>query len=364
MADDGLAAGPLASGALESGDRLPEFALPLSETTTLSLAAVSLGKPVVLFFCRDLRSESLKRLMFALHRVHERLLALAHVAFVSDRPLGATTAFAKHLELPFPLFSDPDRQSFRDYGLASEQEEAVSCVIADAQRRLLRLDRRVAAEGYFEPVLALLAALPAPPPLELGPAAPVLYLPGVFEAGFCRRLIEAYATGAQRDSTVLRVGAPEGERNLVSSARKIRRDHLVTEPELVGRIVRDLRARVMPEIRKAFQFRVDRSPWFKIGCYRAESGGFFGPHRDDTTPRSRYRRFALTLNLNTGDYEGGHLRFPEYGPQLYRPAAGDAIVFSCSLVHEVLPVTAGARYALITFFYGEDSRHLPQDRLV
>jgi predicted 2-oxoglutarate/Fe(II)-dependent dioxygenase YbiX len=60
------------------------------------------------------------------------------------------------------------------------------------------------------------------------------------------------------------------------------------------------------------------------------------------------------LNLNTGEYEGGHLRFPEYGPHLYRPGAGDAIVFSCSLVHEVMPISAGKRFALITFFYGED----------
>ena len=120
----------------------------------------------------------------------------------------------------------------------------------------------------------------------------------------------------------------------------------------------------MPEIEKAFHFRITRSPWLKIGCYAADSGGFFGPHRDDTTPRSSYRRFALTLNLNTGEYEGGYLRFPEYGPHLYRPGAGDAIVFSCSLVHEVIPVSAGKRFALITFFYGEDSKHLPQDQLV
>ena len=51
----------------------------------------------------------------------------------------------------------------------------------------------------------------------------------------------------------------------------------------------------------------------------------------------------MTLNLNSEDYEGGHLRFPEYGPELYRPGTGDAVVFSCYLVHEAMPVTAGAR---------------------
>ena len=59
---------------------------------------------------------------------------------------------------------------------------------------------------------------------------------------------------------------------------------------------------------------------------------------------------AMTLNLNTGEYEGGHLRFPEYGGHLYRPATGDAVLFSCVLAHEATPVTAGRRFVLLTFF--------------
>ena len=50
-------------------------------------------------------------------------------------------------------------------------------------------------------------------------------------------------------------------------------------------------------------------------------------------------------------YEGGDLRFPEWGTDLWRPAPGDAIVFSCGLLHEVTPVTAGTRHALITFLF-------------
>ncbi len=36
----------------------------------------------------------------------------------------------------------------------------------------------------------------------------------------------------------------------------------------------------------------------------------------------------MTLNLNTEEYEGGELRFPEFGPNLYRPGTGDAVIFS------------------------------------
>jgi predicted 2-oxoglutarate/Fe(II)-dependent dioxygenase YbiX len=77
--------------------------------------------------------------------------------------------------------------------------------------------------------------------------------------------------------------------------------------------------------------------------------GRFATHRDNVTADAAHRRFAPTLVLGD-DYEGGELRFPEYGPDRYRPPAGAAFMFPCSLAHEVRPVTAGTRHALITFF--------------
>jgi len=47
------------------------------------------------------------------------------------------------------------------------------------------------------------------------------------------------------------------------------------------------------------------------------------------------------------------LRFPEFGRQLYRPAAGDGLVFSCALLHEVVPVTRGRRFGVFTFMHDE-----------
>jgi predicted 2-oxoglutarate/Fe(II)-dependent dioxygenase YbiX len=91
----------------------------------------------------------------------------------------------------------------------------------------------------------------------------------------------------------------------------------------------------------------------RIGCYDAAEQGYFRAHHDNTTPATEHRRFAITINLNTGDYQGGALRFPDYGPQLYVPPVGGAVVFSCSLLHEVLPVTAGRRFGLFTFFSTE-----------
>ena len=112
--------------------------------------------------------------------------------------------------------------------------------------------------------------------------------------------------------------------------------------------------RVVPEIHKAFSYPVTKCEEFKIVCYRAEDKGYFRAHRDNYSPQTVHRRFAMTLNLNADEYEGGELCFPEYGPHLYKPQSGEAVIFSCSLVHEAMDVTRGERYALLAFLYGED----------
>jgi predicted 2-oxoglutarate/Fe(II)-dependent dioxygenase YbiX len=75
----------------------------------------------------------------------------------------------------------------------------------------------------------------------------------------------------------------------------------------------------------------------------ARAGGFLNPHRDNSIPANAQRRFTMTVNLNAGAYEGGELRFREYGEELYAVERGTAVVWSASLLHEVLPVTKGRR---------------------
>ncbi len=53
---------------------------------------------------------------------------------------------------------------------------------------------------------------------------------------------------------------------------------------------------------------------YLVGCYDAAEGGHFSPHRDNTTPGTAHRRFAISINLND-DFEGGEVSFPEYGPR-------------------------------------------------
>jgi predicted 2-oxoglutarate/Fe(II)-dependent dioxygenase YbiX len=189
------------------------------------------------------------------------------------------------------------------------------------------------------------------PPTEVTGQAPVLLIPRVVDAELRERLIGVLAqlgsveTGVERSSNGAR-----GE--VLDAAYKRRRDHTVADPDLMRELSSVVGRRVMPEIRKAFAFRATRFEGFKIACYDASTGGFFRAHRDNVSRSTAHRVFALTINLNEV-YEGGQLRFPEYGNQLYRPGSGAALVFSCAHLHEVLDVTAGRRFALLSFLYGE-----------
>jgi predicted 2-oxoglutarate/Fe(II)-dependent dioxygenase YbiX len=121
--------------------------------------------------------------------------------------------------------------------------------------------------------------------------------------------------------------------------------------------------RVLPEIAKAFQFEATRIERYIVACYEAETGGHFRAHRDNTTRGTAHRKFAVSLVLNA-EFGGGGLRFPEFGSRYYQPPAGGAIVFSCSLLHEVSPVTQGKRYAFLPFLYDEASARVRQENAV
>jgi len=183
--------------------------------------------------------------------------------------------------------------------------------------------------------------------------APVLFVPDALDRALRTRLIELWASSDTVETGVeATVGGARAEST--DRLRKRRRDHTVTDPALLRTLSSHIGRRVMPEIRKAFAYEAKRFEGFKIGCYHAEDEGFFSAHRDNISPATAHRKFALTLNLND-DYDGGELRFPEYGPDRYRPAAGEALVFSGAHLHEVLPVTRARRFVLLSFLFGDEA---------
>jgi predicted 2-oxoglutarate/Fe(II)-dependent dioxygenase YbiX len=145
----------------------------------------------------------------------------------------------------------------------------------------------------------------------------------------------------------------EGDRTVaVMDELKKRRDVLVGDPELKDLLRRRLEERLFPMMARALGFTPTRVERYVVSCYDAADGAVFHAHRDSTTQGTAHRKFACSINLNH-DFEGGDLRFAEYGPKTYRPPVGGAVVFSCALMHEALKVTHGRRFAFLPFLYDE-----------
>lgn len=204
---------------------------------------------------------------------------------------------------------------------------------------------------------AALATLPEPEaPVLRRSGAPVLLIPQVLEPAMIAALLTHWEEGEKQQGRVAAAGAGAG---LVTDIKR-RTDVFLTDRTLYAAFQRRLERRVLPEMWRAFRFRAASFEAPRIGCYAAETAGAFGAHRDNRTPFTAHRRFAMSLNLNSGAYEGGTLRFPEFGPDSYEPPAGGCAIFCCDLLHEALPVTAGQRFAIFTFF--TDAEGAQQER--
>jgi peroxiredoxin len=246
------------------------------------------------------------------------------------------------------FFLDYDRALSRLYGAIPAEDEtryAPHWLVIDPTLRLV--DRFPIQAG--EAALAALRAIAAEP--RANDFAPVLVAPRILEPALCRRLIALYETSGGEPSGFMR--QMEGKTVLITDpSHKMRRDHTIEDAELRAQLALRVRRRLAPMVKRVFQFEATRMERYLIGCYTA-GAGHFRPHRDNTTAGTAHRRFAVTINLNAEDYDGGDLRFPEFGPRTYRAPTGGAVVFSCSLLHEATPVTNGTRYAFLPFLYDE-----------
>lgn len=316
---------------LASGERAPDFVAPLEGTGPARFYGRAGGRPAVLIFC-------------------------AGVCAATRAALDAAEAASRHVVVPDAAEADPvpGVDLFRDDGKLRAacrlpEDGSARAVVLDRNLRVLaslRLDGEPAA-GRLATLLRQAAA--ETPAGTVTAQAPVLFVPRVLEAGLCEGLRQLW-DGAHADTGVERSAGGRREEVLAAESKR-RRDHVVEEADLQRLLTRTLGRRLLPEVRRVFAFGADRFEGFKIACYEASTSGFFAPHRDNLSPATAHRRFALSLNLNDA-YDGGELRFPEYGDSLYRPAAGEALVFSCAMLHEVVPVTRGRRFALLSFLFG------------
>ncbi|NKC29556.1 2OG-Fe(II) oxygenase family protein [Falsiroseomonas selenitidurans] len=310
------------------GDLLPALSLPDTAGALFDLHHQSIaGLHRVLILGRHPGPQRLEEAeRAAADRAGHLLLVAATPPQPAEAPGGPTRLF------------DPERKLFAGLGLP----DGGVAVIAPRGR----LHFAQAGETALQAALASLPEVQRPAaPRRSG--APVLLIPRVLEQADIDALLAHWDRGEKLQN---RVASRAGATFAPQAEIKRRSDVFLDDRALYATFQQRLERRVLPEMWRAFRFRAARFEAPRIGCYAAETAGAFGAHRDNRTPFTAHRRFAMSLNLNTGDYRGGTLRFPEYGTEEYEPEAGGCAIFGCDLLHEALPVTAGHRFAIFTFF--------------
>jgi len=314
-------------GILNRGERAPDFVLPIVDGPQTRFYSRAGGRPTLLIFTGE------ERVLEGLERSEE-----VDVFVISP---------SEPVQVNGTVFIDSENAVGKAYGL----DGVFAAFALDANLRVLS---GIEDPKAFDQIYKAFESLPSHLALDVDVQAPVLLIPNVLTSDVCQALINVWATQGNIETGV--ESSQSGvRRDVIDYQNKKRRDHEVTDARLLRLLTSTVGRRVMPEVQRAFHYRATRFEGFKIACYDAESGGFFHAHRDNLSPSTAHRRFALTLNLND-DYTGGHLVFPEFGPHRYRPPAGDAIAFSSSFLHEVQPVTRGRRFTLLSFLFHEAQR--------
>jgi hypothetical protein len=331
---------------LERGDRVANFVLADIEGIYRLFYDFTKGAPGLVLL-GDAADATIAEALGALAAAEADFAAAGIERFAvlrgaPDRVAALVRAAWPHGAPVPPVFVDAEGKANAAFPVSGEQAGRKAVLIDQNQRVLATIADGPPARWPRRALAWLEANWRAPVPVPIAASPPILLVPDALDPGFCRQLIEAW----RQDHRELGVS---GSTDALLYDRKKSQDHVVRDPELNRRISQTLNRRIAPEVLKAFTFR---GPYGFDGHivlgYDAERRDFFGLHRDNMSPRTRHRRFAISLNLND-DFEGGELRFPEYGGALYKMAAGTACVFSCALLHEALPVTRGRRFVLTTF---------------
>jgi peroxiredoxin len=332
------------------GDIAPPFALPALDGTIVDIRDDAIaGNSVVILFC--------PKFLPAITEAVAALTAAQGSFTAAGARLFAVTLepekIAAAQNIPFPVLCDRDGKVFRAFS-ANTLDLPTTVVLRPNQHsvEILNSAPQAQATGALVQIERLAAERQA---VQMAPHPPVLVLPDVLSPADCRRLIDVYET---RGQTFMPLGAgidyigTDYKMRMPDYGRGDRIDHWIVDKDTETLLYRHIAMRVVPEIAKAFQYRITRWERLRIAGYEGQRGGELHGHRDNVEP-TPYRRFAMSINLNTEEFTGGELRFPEFGDQRYRPESGAAIVFSSSLLHEAMHVTSGRRFVLLAFLFGD-----------
>jgi hypothetical protein len=303
------------------GDRLPEFVLPDAQTRLHNFYQLVRGRPAVLVLAANT----------ARQEQWDEIKGYADIAPVLDSAGvdlfivtndGVESMAMVSKAIPAPAIWLADIKGVVNLALRSGGKLDKSGLISfflDSDQRVIAL--KGSEPGHATWALGVLRGLSTEAPLALSAVAPVLILPRVLNEEACRRLLSQDGLSI----TPAPIASP-------------------AEAEALSRL---LLRRIGPEVDRVFSFDDFR---FESLALRqedaAKESSALDRRRDISDPGTAGRSFALILDLEAGAYQGGGLRFPEYGPHLYRPATGAALIHAGGMLRELLPIESGRRSLL------------------
>jgi peroxiredoxin/predicted 2-oxoglutarate/Fe(II)-dependent dioxygenase YbiX len=340
------------------GEPAPFFAAATDGVDRYSLDVVAGRWIVLMFFATTAQAAPAEGLAQALER--RALFDGPEAAFfgVSVDPADRAERGLANSEPGVRFFWDFDLAVSRLWGVADEANLQPCLFLIDPAFRIA-MSAPIEATGLV--LDRLEQELRDAPAAAESQFAPVLTLPRILEPEVCEAVLAYYRAGLASPSGFARdVGGQTVQH--IDPFLKRRSDVTIEDEALLAAIRSRLEDRLFPMLKRAMGWQAKHIERYLICRYGAEDQGFFSPHRDDVTAGTAHRKFAVSLNLNDG-YEGGDLKFPEFGPRAYRPPAGGATVFCCSLLHEATPVTRGERYVFVPFLYDEEGAGIRQANL-
>jgi SM-20-related protein len=192
-------------------------------------------------------------------------------------------------------------------------------------------------------------------------------------AAFNLFVVDRFLSAGASEEMIQRLAAAEaiaapiyGTSDSSSVDERVRKvTQLVAPPEISSLILRRL-SELMEVVAEHFALPLTRceEPQF----LRYHTGDFFVAHQDGNTgmlqsEREQFRKVSLVIFLNRqselvepGSYSGGSLLFSEWHPArrsqqfALRGEPGMLVAFPSETTHEVVPVTHGERYSIVSWY--------------
>ena len=232
---------------LNRGERAPDFVLPTIDGPQTRFYSRAGGRPTLLIFTGE--EQGLENL-----EISEEV----DVFVITPSEL---------LEANATVFIDRENAAGKAYRLEGD----FAAFTLDANLRVLS---GIQDPNAFDQIYRALKSQPSHLALDIDVQAPVLLIPNVLTPDICQVLINVWATKGNTETGV--ESSMSGvRRDVIDYERKKRRDHEVTDAQLLRLLTSTVGRRIMPEVQRAFHYRATRFEGFKIACYDSERGRFF-----------------------------------------------------------------------------------------